>query len=92
VLAAVACLALVWLSVSGVWIWLARRPVGRAGFPHASTATAPKVAVALILLLGVVFAVVGGSILLVLVGEYLVGRFVRKTVPVVNPEPQPVTS
>ena len=92
VLAAVACLALVWLSVSGVWMWLARRPVGRAGFPHASTATAPKVAVALILLLGVVFPVVGGSILLVLVGEYLVGRFVRKTVPVVNPEPQPVTS
>jgi len=93
VVAFVACLALAWLSVSGVWMWLARRPVGRAGFPRASAATAPRAAVALILLLGVVFPVVGGSILLVLAGEFLVGRVSRPTVPVANPNlPQEVTS
>ena len=72
-------LALAWLSVSGVWMWLARRPVGRAGFPRAADGPVPKVAVVVILALAVVFPTVGLSLVVVLAGEWLSGRLQRRS-------------
>jgi len=73
-LAAACCLGLAWLAVSGVWMWLVRRPAGRSGFPRASAAPVPKAAVVVILLLAVFFPVVGLSLVAVLVGEWLFCR------------------
>lgn len=74
VLALVACLMLAGLGVSGVWMWLARRPKGLWGFPRASEARVPKPAVVLILLLAVALPTVGLSLIVVLVGEWLMQR------------------
>lgn len=79
VLALVACLVLAGLGVSGVWMWLARRPEGRWGFPRASEARVPKVAVVLILGLAVALPTVGLSLMVVLAGEWLFGRLRRPT-------------
>jgi uncharacterized iron-regulated membrane protein len=76
VLAALACAALVWLGLSGVWMWLKRRPVGCSGFPtRPQDARVPKPAVVLILILAVVLPTVGLSLLVVLTGEWLVTRY-----------------
>ena len=74
VLALVACLVLAGLGVSGVWMWLARRPNGRWGFPRASEARVPKPVVVVILLLAVALPTVGLSLIVVLAGEWLYGR------------------
>jgi uncharacterized iron-regulated membrane protein len=74
VLALVACLVLAGLGVSGVWMWLARRPAGRWGFPRASEARVPKAAVVLILVLAAALPTVGLSLIVVLVGEWLMQR------------------
>ncbi len=79
VLAFAACLALAVLAVSGVWMWLARRPEGRWGFPRASAARVPKLAVVLILLLAVLLPTVGLSLVVVLAGEWVYGRLTRRT-------------
>ncbi len=74
VLALVACLVLAGLGVSGVWMWLVRRPKGRWGFPRASEARVPKPAVVVILMLAVALPTVGLSLIVVLAGEWLYGR------------------
>ena len=53
ILAFLACLGLVGLCVSGIGMWLVRRPEGRSGFPRASEARVPKPAVVLILVLAI---------------------------------------
>jgi uncharacterized iron-regulated membrane protein len=87
ILAFVACLVLAGLGVSGVWMWLARRPAGRWGFPRAVAAPVPKPAVLLILLLAVLIPTVGVSLAAVLLGEWLVERLVRSGGP---PTPDPL--
>jgi uncharacterized iron-regulated membrane protein len=74
VLAMVACLVLAGLGVSGVWMWLARRPAGRTGFPQANDARIPRPAVIVILLLAITLPTVGLSLIVVLAGEWLYGR------------------
>jgi hypothetical protein len=74
VLAFVACVALAGLGLSGLGMWLVRRPTGRWGLPRAADGSVPKPAAALILLLGVLLPTVGASIVLVLAGEWVVER------------------
>lgn len=73
-LALLACVGLVGLSVSGVWMWLARRPVGRWGLPRAVEGPVPVPAVVVILLLAVLLPTVGLSLVAVLFGEWIVER------------------
>lgn len=86
-LAVLACGGLAGLAVSGVWMWLVRRPAGRWGFPRASTAAVPKAAVAVTLLLAVLFPTVGFSLVIVLFGGWAVARLRRPRRS--SPEPQP---
>jgi uncharacterized iron-regulated membrane protein len=74
VLAVLGCLVLAFSAVSGVAMWLVRRPRGSGGFPAASDARVPKPAVWTILVLAVFLPTVGLSLLLVLAGESIRNR------------------
>jgi uncharacterized iron-regulated membrane protein len=74
IVAFLACLALVGLAVSGVWMWLIRRPAGRWGFPRLTEAPVPRPAVVAILLMAIALPTVGLSLVLVLAGEWLIRR------------------
>jgi uncharacterized iron-regulated membrane protein len=74
VLACVACLVLAGLGLSGVAMWLVRRPRGRSGFPSASNASVPTPAVCAILILAVLLPTVGLSLIVVVFGEWFVDR------------------
>lgn len=91
VLAALACAVLAWLGLSGVWMWLTRRPMGGSGLPHRpEEARVPKPAVALILLLAVALPAVGLSLVVVLAGEWLVTRLRRPAArPLADEPPTP---
>jgi uncharacterized iron-regulated membrane protein len=67
-------LALVGLAVSGVWMWLIRRPAGSWGFPRLTEAPVPRTAVVAILLLAIALPTVGLSLVLVLAGEWFIRR------------------
>ncbi len=69
----VGCLILILLSISGTVMWWQRRPAGRLGAP-AMPKNLPmwKGAVAIILILGLVFPLMGASLLIVLLLDYLV--------------------
>jgi uncharacterized iron-regulated membrane protein len=69
VLAVIGCVLLIFAAVSGVAMWLVRRPAGSNGFPAASDARVPMPAVVTILALAVLLPAVGLSLLLVLAGE-----------------------
>jgi uncharacterized iron-regulated membrane protein len=69
VLAVIGCLVLIFAAVSGVAMWLVRRPAESSGFPAASDARVPMPAVVTILVLAVLLPAVGLSLLLVLAGE-----------------------
>ena len=90
VLALVTCLALAGLAVSGVWMWLARRPAGRWGFPRASAAPVPKPATVLILALALFLPTVALSLVAVLLSEWLVERVRRSRSPDSPPPADPV--
>ena len=81
VLAFLACLVLAGLGISGVWMWLRRRPMGATGFPRSSDSPVPKAAVITIVWLAVVFPTVGLSLIAVLVGEWVFHRFTRRVSP-----------
>jgi len=83
ILAFVTCLVLSGLAVSGVWMWLVRRPHGRTGFPRTVDSSVPKPAALLIVVLAVLLPTVGISLVLVLIGEGLLLRFTRR--PSTNP-------
>ncbi|MEW9548184.1 PepSY-associated TM helix domain-containing protein [Nonomuraea sp. NPDC050783] len=73
-----ACLALITLVVTGVWMWWKRRPRGRAGAPARPTdrRTAYGV-IAIMALLGLVFPLAGITMAAVLLLDRLVLRRVR---------------
>lgn len=71
VLAVLGCLMLIIAAVTGMAMWLVRRPIGQTGFPAPSTAHVPRVAVAAILLLAILLPVVGLSLVVVIVGEWV---------------------
>jgi uncharacterized iron-regulated membrane protein len=81
VLAVVACLAIILMSVTGVMMWWRRRPPGKSGAPRKSPGApaVPKTIVCVIVFLGVVFPLVGASLLLLLAGQPIVRRVRRKS-------------
>ncbi|MDR2676333.1 MAG: PepSY domain-containing protein [Opitutaceae bacterium] len=93
ILAVAACLAIILMSVTGVMMWWRRRPPGKSGAPRkppgsppAATPASesvpeavPKAIVCVIVFLGVVFPLVGASLLLLLAGQLIVRRVRRKS-------------
>ncbi|MBA4018914.1 MAG: hypothetical protein C0483_17235 [Pirellula sp.] len=70
VLALLTCAALVLLAITGVWMWWHKRPQGTWGFPPSNTELAvPGRLIAVICGLGIFLPAVGGSLLLILLGE-----------------------
>lgn len=77
VLAVIACLVIIAMSVTGVWMWWRRRPAGKFGAPRKSAGEAvPPTAVVVIVILAIVFPLVGASLLVLWFGE-LVARRLR---------------
>ncbi|MGN9841184.1 PepSY-associated TM helix domain-containing protein [Nonomuraea sp. H19] len=70
-----ACLALITLVVTGVWMWWKRRPRGRAGAPARPTDRRTAYGVMVIMaLLGLLFPLAGVSMVAVLLLDWLVLR------------------
>lgn len=65
-----ACLVLVALPITGVWMWWRRRPAGRSGFPRKVEAKIPAWLGTSIALLCVCLPVLGASLVLILAGEW----------------------
>ncbi len=84
ILAFLACLTLMGLTVTGVWMWWRRRPKGQTGFPRRPEAGVPRWLVGLIAGLGVFLPTVGVSILLILLGEGIVRRVRLRGEPAVK--------
>jgi uncharacterized iron-regulated membrane protein len=64
-----ACLGLITLPVTGVWMWWQRRPPGQAGFPARPTSPAPRWLFRVIVALCVLMPMFGISVLAILLGE-----------------------
>ncbi|MDR0352059.1 MAG: PepSY domain-containing protein [Opitutaceae bacterium] len=81
ILAVITCLAIVLMSVTGVMMWWRRRPRGKFGAPRKSPGSppVPKTIVCVIVFLGVIFPLVGASLLLLLAGQLIVRRVRRKS-------------
>ena len=76
ILMLLACIAIVVISISGVVMWWVRRPQGKiAAPPRGSSITASKPIAILTLFFAVFFPLVGASIVVIGVGDWLVGRF-----------------
>lgn len=71
----VACLVLLALPVTGLWMWWKRRPVGQTGFPRRPDVRRPRWLVGAVVALAVLLPVFGASVLLILAGGWLAGRF-----------------
>ncbi|REK06833.1 MAG: PepSY domain-containing protein [Planctomycetota bacterium] len=70
----VACLVLMLLPVTGVWMWWQRRPRGRTGFPRKVQSRIPRTLVLGIVLLGAVLPALGLSVVAILLGDVAVNR------------------
>lgn len=78
ILAVLACLLIVAMSVTGAAMWWIRRPTGKTGFPLKPRAPKPaKWLIAVICLLGVLMPSVGASLLLIILGDWLLTRYRR---------------
>ncbi len=75
-----ACVALMAMPVTGVWMWWQRRPKGTAGLPRKSDARVPRWLVIVICSLGLVLPALGMSLVAILSGEWLVRRLRRPAV------------
>ncbi|GAA3533519.1 PepSY domain-containing protein [Nonomuraea rosea] len=70
-----ACLTLITLVVTGVWMWWKRRPRGRAGAPARTTSKRTSYGVMVIMaVLGLLFPLAGVSMVAVLLLDWLVLR------------------
>lgn len=81
ILAALGVTVLAGLAVTGVWMWLKRRPSGRSGFPRAPEGRTPRWVVGLILVLAAFLPAVAVSIAFILVYEGIAPRFRRSLPP-----------
>lgn len=80
-LAVIACLVIVAMSVTGVWMWWRRRPPGRLGAPRRTNGErVPPLVIATILGLAVFFPLVGLSLVLLWLGE-MAARLVKRRPP-----------
>jgi uncharacterized iron-regulated membrane protein len=70
------------MVVTGIWMWWERRPGGETGFPaRPKQGAVPKWVLGLTILLGILLPTVGASIILILFGDWLVGRFAGSIQP-----------
>ncbi len=69
----VACLLLIALPITGLWMWWIRRPRGRTGFPRRPERRLPIGLFATIVALSIALPIVGASIALILLGEGMYG-------------------
>ncbi len=79
-LGAATALALIGLSVAGVWMWLKRRPAGQLGAPPPVQGVRMSWAIAALIVLGLLLPLFGASVLALLVVERLV-RELRRLAP-----------
>lgn len=78
VIASLTCLMLVLASITGILMWLKRKRKGDWGFPHRpQNARIPLWGGATILALAVTMPAVGGSLILVLLIEWIYGKLTR---------------
>jgi uncharacterized iron-regulated membrane protein len=81
-LMAVICLLILFSSISGLVLWWKRRPAGQLGVPPLRHDLPRwKTAIGVMLALGVVFPLVGASLLLVWGLDWLLGLWRRQSVP-----------
>jgi uncharacterized iron-regulated membrane protein len=79
ILAALACLLIVAMSVTGAAMWLIRRPKGKTGFPLKPRGPKPAAwLIGVICLLGALMPAVGASLALIVSGDWLISRLRRK--------------
>jgi uncharacterized iron-regulated membrane protein len=72
----VTCLVLIGMAITGVWMWWQRRPSGETGFPQRPSGGAVPLWVwALTALFGILLPTVGVSIVVIVIGDWLVRRF-----------------
>jgi hypothetical protein len=75
-----ACIVLMLMPITGVWMWWQRRPKGRSGFPRKPDTKVPRWLAGVIAALCFVLPALGASVLLIILGEratWLVrGKFV----------------
>lgn len=69
-----ACLVLAALPVTGLWMWWTRRPGGRTGFPRRPDRSVPLWLLGGVALLGAFLPLVGASVLVILLGEWVAHR------------------
>ena len=69
-----ACIVLTLLPVTGFWMWWERRPKGRSGLPRRLDVSLSRSIVIIMLLLGLFMPVVGISMIVILLGDWLVNR------------------
>lgn len=75
-LMAAVCLLIIFSSVSGLVLWWKRRPAGRFGVPPLRHDLPRwKTAIGVMIVLGAIFPLVGASLLLVFVLDWLLSRF-----------------
>lgn len=82
-------LALVTVSIVGVVMWLKRRPQGQLGAPHAIAGSRKGWLIAIVVMLAVLLPLFGASLVILLIVDGLVRRFVTKPDPASAQEGQP---
>jgi uncharacterized iron-regulated membrane protein len=79
ILAVLVCLLIVAMSVTGAAMWWVRRPSGKTGFPVKPAGGTPtKWVIAVICLLGALMPAAGISMILILIGDWLLRRWQRR--------------
>lgn len=69
-----ACLVLCGLPITGLWMWLKRRPSGKAGFPRRPEMPLPRGLLAAIIALAIALPGVGLCMVLIVTGELFLRR------------------
>ncbi|MFG1462524.1 PepSY domain-containing protein [Xanthobacter sp. DSM 24535] len=73
------CIGIVFLCLSGPYMWWRRRPKGHLGAPRALAAPTLRTLVAIILTLGLIFPLAGASLALVLACDLLFRRLAHRS-------------
>jgi len=74
----VTCVILMTLPVTGIWMWWQRRPTGRLGLPRRVDAARPRWLVVTVTATSILLPVLGLSVVVLLVGEYLLQRLRKR--------------
>jgi len=77
-LALLACLMIVLLCVTGIWMWWRARPKGQSGLPgRVENARLKRWPVLVMIACGILMPMAGFSIIIVLLGDWIAQRFLR---------------